>query len=63
MNEETHCGCWDEDVRHVALSLAAPQPMPPRSAFTDDCNWIRHYCKAHWAQRVGVEHEHQVQDP
>jgi len=51
MNEP--CKCWDEDVRGRAFSLTESEPMPPRSDFTDNCQFIRHYCDHHWRLRNG----------
>src|SRR3972149_2620284 len=45
------CGCHDEDVSGRAFSFASAAPMPERSAFTDNCKFIRHYCAKHWAER------------
>ena len=47
-----HCGCRDEPFRG-AISFSDPKPMPPKSAFTDNCHYIRHYCDGHWGIRTG----------
>jgi hypothetical protein len=48
------CGCRDELVSGRAFTLKGPhEPMPERSAFTDNCLYIRHYCEKHWKERSG----------
>ena len=45
-----HCGCRYEPF-HGCVSLSDPQPMPPKSGFTDNCCYICHYCDEHWRGR------------
>lgn len=47
------CGCWFESTNGMLFSLSEPKDMPPKSEFSDNCNYIVHYCDRHWEEAYG----------